>query len=472
MAATAATAAMMATTKRTTIEAKEYPMRATDGAGAAAPRTTNLLAGIDGHPVLDEQERLPQIEDSDADGERRSVTVLVAAAAKDEALGAGQVAAAIADGILATLPSARVLQVPDAGTGHFFIEQMVKLSDGWVERISLLGPHGELTLGQIGFMGTGSEFAAVIAADEIARLDANASWPQDPTAASSRAIGQLIVAALDRGVRRIVIACGSRGACDGGIGMAGELGIRFVDAARAEIVEAGGLLRLAAIDMSHRDPRLAEVTIQAVVHPGHDLLGPHSVMHDTGICHGTSPAQALRLEQGLARFAHVVGDQLGIDLVALPGSGGGGGLAAGLVAFAGASLVSRFDFLEQSQAMQAGLACADVAVTAKGTANNPLEVLPAASPSSSAAEIGYACAWLERKAFAMGLPTIALSLEQLLDPALAGGVDDSGLASPSIPGDGTGQRKPARNRALLRAASAEALQRTLGSGWQHTVGST
>ena len=38
--------------------------------------------------------------------------------------------------------------------------------------------------------------------------------------------------------------------------MAEALGIRFFDAGRAEIVEAGGLLRLAAIDMSHRDPRL------------------------------------------------------------------------------------------------------------------------------------------------------------------------------------------------------------------------
>src|SRR5690606_28969417 len=153
---------------------------------------------------------------------------------------------------------------------------------------------------------------------------------RDPSCASSRGIGQLVRAALDRGARRIVIGCGDGGANDGGIGMATELGIRFLDSNRMEIVEAGGLQRLS----------------------GSDLLGRRGTARLFAARGGASDTQARRLELGLARYAEVVRGLSGIDVARLPGGGAGGGLAAGFASFLGARLTPRVDFLRHTLRME------------------------------------------------------------------------------------------------------------------------
>jgi glycerate kinase len=443
-------------------------MDPTDASSTAAPCLhSDILAGKNGQPVLDEEELTNAPEPVAAAREQRSLTVLVAAAARAEAVAAAQVAAAIADGVLATFPSARVLQVPDLDTGTCFIEQMVALSDGWIDRISLPGPHGEMFLGKLGLCGPRDSLTAVIATEEVVALEPGADRLRDPTSASSRAIGQLIVSALDRGARSIIVGCGSSGTYDGGIGMAEALGIRFFDAQRAEIVEAGGLLRLAAIDMSHRDSRLDRVSIQAVVDPAHELLGPCSVAPIQAPGHGASPSQVLRLERGLARFAQVVREHLGIDVAAIPGSGAAGGLAAGLVAFAGAVVVSRSTFLDQCTALQSALASADMAIVADAAP----DIAGGCVPPAALAGSGDACGWLDRKAAALGLPVIAVPLEQLFAGSDPSNHEGPGAALPFATSGGDASWVERYRGTRLHAAGADALRRALG-GWQRPAASS
>ena len=442
-------------------------MSSTDAWDRATPcLSSSFLAARDEHCLVGEEATAVGVEPANA-RRKSNVTVLVAAAARAEAFSAAELAAAIADGVRATLASARVLQVPDIDTGTCFIEQVAGLANGRIERISLLGPHGELVLGQLGLIGGRDNLTAVIAAEEAVDLPRGMSHLHDPTSASSRAIGQLIVAALDRGARRIIVGCGSSGTYDGGIGMAGSLGVRFFDAGRAEIVEAGGLLRLAAIDTSRRDPRLATVSIQAVVDPAQRLLGPGSIARTHGPGHGASPSQVLRIEHGLARFAKVVQEGLGMDVAALPGAGAAGGLAAGLAAFAGATVVSRSDFLDHFEALQANLAAADMVIIAGAATDATRE----SSPLPAGSDIGHACAWLERKAAALGLPVIALSLERLLETRQSED-NDQPAASDFAEADRAGRQSLVRGSGTrLHAASAASLRRALG-GWQRPAEST
>jgi glycerate kinase len=397
----------------------------------------------------------------EACADARQAIVLVAADAGEDGPGPGPVTAAVAEGVRATLPSAKVLQVPDLASGPGFVEQVVGLSGGRIERISLVGPHGELFLGKLGLMGPRNDMTAVIAAEEGVTRHYPASGLREPTSASSRPIGQLISAALDRGARHIIVGCGSSGAYDGGIGMAEALGLRFLDAERTEIVEAGGLLRLAMIDRSHRDPRLDKVSLRAVVDPDHALLGPGNIAATHAPRQGASSSQVLRLERGLARFAKVVVEQVGIDLTARPGTGAGGGLAGGLLAFAGASIVAWSDFLDEYPRLQHFLACADMAITAGASSAS---TVPCAHSESRR---GHARGWLERKARRLDLPLIALSLETLLQEGE--GIDVATL--PTAIGSSAQRRPAGGNLARLQAASAEALRRTLG-GWRRAAEST
>ena len=60
--------------------------------------------------------------------------------------------------------------MPDLDTGTCFVEQMVGLSDGWIERVGLQGAHGEPGLGKLGLSGPRDNLTAVIATEEVVQL--------------------------------------------------------------------------------------------------------------------------------------------------------------------------------------------------------------------------------------------------------------------------------------------------------------
>jgi len=86
---------------------------------------------------------------------------------------------------------------------------------------------------------------------------------RDPRLTTTYGTGELIRAALDRGLRHLIIGIGGSATNDGGAGMTEALGARFLDAS-GQLLEPGGaaLSRLAAIDLSRLDPRLRQSQIQ------------------------------------------------------------------------------------------------------------------------------------------------------------------------------------------------------------------
>jgi glycerate kinase len=393
-------------------------------------------------------------------------TVLIAASGINQNLDASRVAAAIADAVRAALPSARVMPTPGHFTGGGFLEELVWLSGGTIERLSLLGPHGEDIPGQLGLIGPADELTAVIAVEEALQVSSLPHERGDLTSASSRCIGQLMKAALDRRVRRIIIGCGAGGAYDGGIGMASALGIRFLDPRRVEIAEAGGLLRLATIDMSHRDRRLDGVSIEAVVDPCSDLLGPQGVTRVHGPRTGASQPQVLRLERGLTRYAQVVRQALGIDVTGLPGGGASGGLAAGLVAFVGARLTSQRSFMKHAAALQPCLAAADLVIVVQDGMDAALAAPRLAPTADALAAPEEVPAWVARQARAQGLPVITLTADRLLDAGGAGGGDEvSNVIAPAAWG---GNHPMIRTGARLRDVSVTAMRKLL-NGWNQAA---
>lgn len=360
-----------------------------------------------------------------------SLTVMIAASRVSRSLGPRQVAAAIGEGIRAAMPGARVLRVPTIEEGAGFMDEVVQLCNGKIEPVAVDGPYGQAGIGRIGLIGPEGERKAIIDLGEIHELHPLPTDRCDTTRASSRAAGQLIVAALDRGVRQIVISCSVNGANDGGIGMATALGIRFLDARRSEIVEAGGLQRLDSIDTSRRDRRLDAACIEAVVDPGRFLLGARGVARSCGLAGGASSARTMRLESGLARYAEVVQRVLGVDVTLLDGGGASGGLGAGLVVFAGGRLTSRSAFLRNCPGLVSTMATAHLVVTADDPdfalapydQSNLSDEDPPALPRGRQARAGQAAsealAWVVRQARALGLPVISLGCRPDSDTDLA-----------------------------------------------------
>lgn len=326
-----------------------------------------------------------------------SLTILIAPSGFKESLSVKDVAEAISRGIRRAAPQATILTAPMVDGGEGTTEALVAATAGRMITTEVTGPVGQTVDSFWGILGGEGPRTAVIEMAAAAGLSLVPRDRRDPTLTTSRGVGELILQALDHGVDRILIGCGDSGINDGGAGMAQALGARLLDAAGNDLPAGGGALHLLdRVDVSNLDPRLAGVQIDAAVNWHNMLLGPRGVARVFGPQKGATPDQVEMLDQGLIRYADAILQTTGTDVGQMHGAGASGGLGAGLIAFAGATLHPRFDIMLDYLDFDRLLGRADLVITAEGA-------LDAQSP------FGKVPCEVARRAEAQGIPTIALA---------------------------------------------------------------
>ncbi|MFB8774394.1 glycerate kinase [Streptomyces broussonetiae] len=222
---------------------------------------------------------------------------------------------------------------------------------------------------------------------------------RDPGVTTTHGVGELIRAALDTGVRKILVGCGDSGTSDGVAGALQALGVRLLDADGRELPFGGREpTRLARVDARGLDPRLRDVELRVACNPYNVLCGERGVARVFGPQKGATPARVEQLSAGLENWAYVLTRDLapaGADLRQGPGTGASGGLGAGLAAL-GARLLPRFEVLLGHLDLDARLARADLVITAEGALDHQ-------TPR------GKVPAELARRAKLSGRPVLALA---------------------------------------------------------------
>ncbi|BDG71150.1 glycerate kinase [Roseomonas fluvialis] len=294
--------------------------------------------------------------------------ILVAPSGFKECLQADAVAEAIATGLGRACPAARITRRPVTDGGEGFARAIATGAGGHVEPVTVTGPVGRPVTAHIGWAGGALAGTAIIEMASAAGLRLVPRDMRDPLATSTRGVGELIRAALDRGARRLLIGCGDSGTNDAGAGMAQALGYRMLDAAGDELQPGGAALAwLERIDATGRDRRLDGLPVMVACNTRVMLTGSDGVARRFGPQKGASPEAVRRLEAGLATFAAVAARDLGVrGLPALPGAGASGGLGAGLHALLGARLRPWQEVVLDGLALDREIAAANLVVTAEG----------------------------------------------------------------------------------------------------------
>ncbi len=282
-----------------------------------------------------------------------------------DCLPAAPVAAAMAAGCRRAAPGAEVVELPLADGGEGTVAALVAATGGRLVERRVTGPLGEPVTATYGLLGDGA--TAVIEMAAASGLELVPPALRDPRRTTTRGTGELLADALDAGVRRIVIGLGGSATNDGGTGLAAALGARFLGADGGELPPGGAALaRLARIDASGLDPRLAAAELRVACDVDNPLCGPRGASRVYGPQKGASPADVELLDNALARYAERLRADLGRDVAELPGAGAAGGLGAGLVAFGGASLGSGIDLVLDVVGFEAALAGTDLILTGEG----------------------------------------------------------------------------------------------------------
>ncbi len=300
----------------------------------------------------------------------RPTRVLLAPNAFKGTMSAVQACSAMAAGVRQVLPRAKVVRLPMADGGDGFLATLVAARGGSTTQHLVPGPLLEPIRAPIGWLpGTAFPTAVIelAAAGGIARI-AHPS-PRTAAAASTRGLGALIGAALERAPELILVGIGGSSSSDGGAGMARALGYRLLKTDGEEIPEGGsGLRRLHHIEAGQVDPRLAAVRVLVACDVTNSLLGPLGAAAVYAPQKGADPLTAARLEAGLHRLAQVAGRDLGTaGLEHRPGSGAAGGTGFGLVAFCGAQLTPGVDLVAEACDLDGQMAGADLVITGEGS---------------------------------------------------------------------------------------------------------
>jgi glycerate kinase len=157
----------------------------------------------------------------------------------------------------------------------------------------------------------------------------------DPLRASTAGTGELIVAALEAGARRIIVGVGGSASTDGGL-------------AALRAVQSKG--RLAGVEL------IVACDVTTTFVDAAATFGPQK---------GATDAQVALLARRLERLAQVYVEDYGVDVRDLEGGGAAGGLAGGLAAL-GATLVPGFDLVADLIDLEDRIEGADLVVTGEG----------------------------------------------------------------------------------------------------------
>ncbi|XKI12229.1 Glycerate kinase [Sporosarcina sp. ANT_H38] len=243
-----------------------------------------------------------------------------------------QAAQAIAAGIRDADSSIETVMLPAADGGEGTMDSLVGATDGKIVSVIVQDPLGRKVEACYGILG--DEEVCVIEIAEASGLMLLQEYERNPLVTSTYGTGELIVHALDAGLRNFIIGLGGSATNDGGVGMLQALGMCFVDEDRVELPRGGGSLGdLHTIDIIRFDKRISESNFLVACDVENPFVGPDGASVVFGPQKGASLAMVNVLDRNLTKLANIVEQQTGISLQGKKGSGAAGGAGGAFQAF-------------------------------------------------------------------------------------------------------------------------------------------
>ena len=270
-----------------------------------------------------------------------------------------EAAEAIAEGWRRTAPDDELVLVPLSDGGPGFVEVMHAGLGGTLRAIDVTGPMGASVSAELLLVDDPGPLTAYIEVARAAGLHLIDAAERDPLAASSYGVGELIAAAADAGVQRVVVGVGGTASTDGGAGLLAALGAVPSDGLR----RGGGPLAdlRDVVDLTAARARLGGIELVAATDVDAPLLGPEGAALGFGAQKGADRAAREHLETALRSWATATDGAVAVK----GGAGAGGGIGFGLLLL-GASRVPGAALALEAVQLPGQAAAADLLLTGEG----------------------------------------------------------------------------------------------------------
>ena len=320
--------------------------------------------------------------------------ILVAPLEFKGSLTAGQAARAIEAGVRSGWPEVEVIVLPLADGGPGTADALVEALGGQWHSAWAHDALGRPLQAQWASWSRGG----VVEMARASGLSLLAPAERDALVASTLGTGELIVDALEHGIRSLLVGVGGSATNDGGVGALQALGYRFLDASGRALPPGGAALRnLARIVPDGLLPAVHETEMTVMTDVLNPLCGPSGASAVYGPQKGASPEDVELLDAALAHLAEIVKRDLGIDAAHLPGTGAAGGLSYGLLVGCGARISRGFEHLAKLLDLDSKLRGVDFVLTGEGrldtqtlSGKGPLELARRARQSGATRVVAFA----------------------------------------------------------------------------------
>jgi glycerate 2-kinase len=293
------------------------------------------------------------------------MNILIASGAFKHSLTAHEATLAIQRGFMRSGIGATYHLLPIADGGNGTLDAFLA-TGGTRHTATILDPLARPIHADWGLSADGE--TAIIEMALASGIELITSAQRDPFIATTYGTGQLMMHALQNGVRRMIIGMGGSATVDGGAGCLMALGVRLLDENGNSIAYgADGLSRIATIDPSGLDPRWRTIEILIATDVDNPTLGAEGAVAVFAPQKGASSDQLPILEAHMTHFFTQVHQQIGMDVRQTKGGGAAGALSAGLMAFLGGKITSGIDLILNHNQFHDHLARADLVITGEGS---------------------------------------------------------------------------------------------------------
>lgn len=274
-------------------------------------------------------------------------------------LSSEQVARAFKQGWQSVVPDSDIVTVPIADGGDGLLQSLATALGASTRSVVAHDPLGRSISTHYATSGD----MAIIEMAQVSGVALLKAEERNPMLTSSYGLGEVMLDALDRGARHMILGIGGSATNDCGMGMLEALGYRFYDA-EGEVLEASGdaMCRVARIDVANVDARLFECEIVVASDVDNVLYGERGAAWVYAPQKGATPAMVEALDEGMRRFAKVVGG----EWHNVAGAGAAGGVGYALMALLGATLKPGIELVLGTVGFDALLDDAQLVVTGEG----------------------------------------------------------------------------------------------------------
>lgn len=264
--------------------------------------------------------------------------------------------------ILKHYPNINITKIPVADGGEGTVDCFLQAVGGKKINLKVCNPYLKKIDSFYGLLDNDTAVIEMSAAAGLPLIE-----KLNPKLTSTYGVGELILDAINKGAKKIIIGLGGSATNDCGLGCFAALGAKFFDSYMHEFIPTGGTLsRIKKIDTSMLKLNIKNIEFITMCDINNPLYGQNGAVYQFSRQKGATNEDMIILENEVKTFANYVKKEFDSCDVNFEGAGAAGGMGFGMKTFLNSKMQMGIDTILDVVEFDKKLTEADLVISGEG----------------------------------------------------------------------------------------------------------